>query len=120
MRVVERWSLARLRHLRLFSLDELNDTLRPWLIELNGRGFKKVPGSRQHWFETLERPALKALPAERYGFAQWKKVRVNIDYPIEVERHYSSLPYPLVRQEVEVRLSAQTPVCSTPSRNSFR
>jgi transposase len=106
--VVERWILARLRHLRLFSLDELNQTLRQLLTALNGRGFKKLPGSRQQWFETLERPALKALPTERYVFAQWKKVRVNLDYHLEVERHYYSVPYQLARQEVEVRLSAQT------------
>ena len=106
--VVERWILARLRHLTLFSLDDLNRTLRQLLTDLNQRPFKKLPGSRQQWFETLERPALQPLPAERYRLAHWKKARVNIDYHIEVERHYYSVPYPLVRQEVEVRLTAAT------------
>lgn len=106
--VVERWILARLRHLTLFSLDELNRTLRSLLTDLNGRPFKKLPGSRQQWFDSLERPALKPLPAERYVIAHWKKARVNIDYHIEVERHYYSVPYQLVRQEVDVRLSAVT------------
>jgi len=105
--VVERWVLARLRHLTLFSLDELNCTLRQLLTDLNGRAFKKLPGSRRQWFETLERPALQALPAERYVFAQWKRARVNIDYHIDVDRHYYSVPYPLVRQEVDVRISTQ-------------
>jgi transposase len=105
--VVERWVLARLRHLTLFSLDELNRTLRQLLTDLNGRAFKKLPGSRRQWFETLERPALKTLPAERYVFAQWKRARVHIDYHIDVDRHYYSVPYQLVRQEVDVRISAQ-------------
>lgn len=105
--VVERWLLARRRHLTLFSLDELNHTLRQWLADLNGRAFKKLPGSRQQWFETLERPALKGLPAERYVFAQWKRARVNIDSHIDVDRHYYSVPYQLVRQEVDVLISAQ-------------
>ncbi|HYQ92310.1 MAG TPA: IS21 family transposase, partial [Candidatus Competibacteraceae bacterium] len=92
----------------LFSLDELNHTLRSLLTDLNGRLFKKLPGSRQQWFDSLERPALKPLPAERYVVAHWKKARVNIDYHIEVERHYYSVPYQLVRQEVDVRLSDVT------------
>lgn len=73
VQVVERWLLARLRHRTFFSLDELNGVLRPLLQALNERPFKKLPGSRHQWFETLERPALAPLPAERYVFAQWKK-----------------------------------------------
>lgn len=108
MQVVERWMLARLRHRQFFALAELNQALRGLLEPLNQRPFKKLPGTRQQWFETLERPALRPLPAEPYEFARWKKARVNIDYHIEVERHYYSVPYTLVRQEVEVRLTAAT------------
>ncbi|MGC1952335.1 MAG: IS21 family transposase, partial [Gammaproteobacteria bacterium] len=97
-----------LRHATFFSLDELNAAIRTLLTALNQRAFKKLPGSRQQWFTELERPALQALPAQRYTFAHWKKARVNIDYPIDVERHYYSVPYPLVRQEVDVRLTAHT------------
>ncbi len=106
--VVERWILARLRHRTLFSLDELNALIRELRDALNQRAFKKLPGSRHHWFTTLEQPALRPLPIEPYVFAQWKKARVNIDYHIDIERHYYSVPYTLVRQEVEVRLTATT------------
>lgn len=108
MLVVERWILARLRHRTLFSLDELNALIRELRDALNQRAFKKLPGSRHHWFTTLEQPALRPLPIEPYVFAQWKKARVNIDYHIDIERHYYSVPYTLVRQEVEVRLTATT------------
>jgi transposase len=37
----------------------------------------------------------------------WKLVRVNIDYHVEVEGHYYSVPYVLAKQQLEVRLSAQ-------------
>ena len=37
-------------------------------------------GSRRSWFEDPDRPALKALPADRYEYAEWRKARVNIDY----------------------------------------
>lgn len=106
--VVERWILARLRHRTLFSLDELNTVIRALRDALNQRAFKKLPGSRRHWFATLEQPALRPLPEEPYMLARWKKARVNIDYHIDVERHYYSVPYTLARREVEVRLTATT------------
>jgi len=48
------------------------------------------------------------LPATRYEFGTWKTARVNIDYHIEVERHYYSVPYALVHQQVDARLTADT------------
>jgi len=104
---VERWILARLRHHTFFSLLELNTALADLLMTLNQRPFKKLPGSRQSVFEALDRPALRPLPAQPYEYAEWKLVRVNIDYHVEVEGHYYSVPYALVKQQLEVRLSAQ-------------
>ena len=75
---------------------------------INARPFKKLPGSRRELFETLDRPALRPLPASRYEFATWRRAKVNIDYHIEVraERHYYSVPYRLAGEIVEIRLSA--------------
>lgn len=107
VQVVERWILARLRHHTIFALTEVNTALTTLLIDLNARPFKKLPGSRVRLFETLDRPALQPLPAQPYAYAEWKLVRVNIDYHVEVEGHYYSVPYSLVRQQLEARLSAQ-------------
>ena len=106
VQVVERWMLARLRHHTFFSLAEVNAALAPLLSTLNARPFKKLPGSRQELFDTLDRPALRPLPAQPYEYAEWKLARVNIDYHVEVEGHYYSVPYALVRQQLDVRLSA--------------
>jgi len=108
VQVVERWILARLRNQMFFSLDELNRAIAELLPLLNERPFKKLPGCRRELYEQLDRPALQALPAQPYVFATWKKARVNIDYHIELERHYYSVPYQLVKAQVEARLSAQT------------
>jgi transposase len=108
VQIVERWILARLRHQTFFSLDELNRAIAELLPRLNDRPFKKLPGCRRALFEQLDRPALAPLPAQAYEFATWKKARVNIDYHIEFERHYYSVPYQLVRTEVEARVTAQT------------
>ena len=109
--LVERWILARLRHQSFFSLSELNAAIRELLEVLNRRSFKKLPGCRRQLFEQLDRPAMKRLPAARYTYAEWKCARVHIDYHVEVEGHYYSVPYPLVKQELEVRLCAHTVEC---------
>ena len=108
VQVVERWILARLRHMTFFSLEELNGAIAELLARLNERPFRKLPGSRRELYEQLDRPALRPLPARPYTFATWKKARVNIDYHIELDRHYYSVPYQLVKTEVEARLTAQT------------
>jgi transposase len=105
VQVVERWILARLRNQTFFALAELNQAIRALLIDLNGRPFKKLPGSRQELFDTLDRPALQALPATPYQYAEWKRARVNIDYHLDVEGHYYSVPYALVKQQLDVRLT---------------
>jgi transposase len=108
VQVVERWILARLRHHTFFSLTELNAALRALLPALNSRPFKKLPGCRQTLFEQLERPLLKPLPVEPYLYAEWQKVRVHIDYHVDVDGHYYSVPYQLVQRQLEARLTAHT------------
>ncbi len=104
--LAQRWILARLRHQRFFSLAEVNTTIRPLLAAFNARPFKKLPGSRQSAFEEFDRPALRPLPATRYEFAQWQVATVGIDYHVELDRHYYSVPYRYARHKVEVRSTA--------------
>ena len=111
VQVVERWILAALRNRTFFSLAELNAAIARLLERLNARAFRKLPGSRRSLFEQLDRPALRPLPTERYVFAEWKKVRVNIDYHVEVDGHYYSVPHALVRRQLDVRLTATTVEC---------
>jgi transposase len=106
--LVERWILARLRHQTFFSLAELNGAIRLLLQELNERAFTKLPGCRRSLFEQLDRPAMRPLPPERYRYAEWRQGLVHIDYHVEVAGHYYSVPYQLVKQRLDVRLSAQT------------
>lgn len=105
VQVVERWILAALRNRTFFSVSELNQAIAELLTELNARPFQKLGGSRASLFETLDRPALKPLPATRYEYAEWKRARVNIDYHVEVEHSYYSVPHQLVHQQVDVRLT---------------
>ena len=92
--LVQRWITATLRHHTFFSLRELSQAIAQLLTGLNSRPFQKNKAeSRRSVFASLDRPALKALPVQAYEYAEWKKVRVNIDYHIEVDRHYYSVPF---------------------------
>jgi transposase len=106
--LAERWIIARLRRERFFSLAEANASIRLCVEEINNRPFKKMDGSRRSLFEAMDRPALRALPPGPYQFAIWRRMTVNIDYHVEADRHYYSVPYQLVGQKVDVRLSATT------------
>jgi transposase len=59
-------------------------------------------------FHEIDRLALQSLPAERYVMAEWKTVRANIDYHVEIDRHYYSVPYQLAGQQLEARYTATT------------
>ncbi len=107
VQIVEREILAPLRDRTFFSLGELNRAMRELLEQVNHRPFQKLEGSRTELFEELDRPALKALPKERYEQSEFLSPTVNIDYHIEVRGHYYSVPYTLRGQTIEVRLTAR-------------
>ena len=102
---VERRILAALRNRSFFSLHELNEAIKWLLIRYNERPFQKLEGSRRSLFEQLDKPALRPLPGQPYEYAEWKKVRVNIDYHVAIDGNYYSVPYQLVNQSLDVRIS---------------
>ena len=108
VQIVERWILAALRHRRFFSLGEANRAIRELLDKLNTHPFKKREGSRRSLFEELDRPALRPLPAERFDLSKWSKATVNIDYHVQVDNSFYSVPYQLARQTVEVHATPTT------------
>ena len=105
---VERWVMAPLRNQTFFSLGELREAIAPLLAALNERPFHRTEGSRRSWFEDLDRPALRPLPADRFEYAEWRVARVNIDYHIQVHHALYSVPHALARREVDVRITART------------
>ena len=98
--IAERQILAALRDQRFFHLGQLNATLRPLLAKLNEQPFQKLEGSRNSWFETLEKGRLLPLPATAFELAHWSKAKVNIDYHVSVENHFYSAPYQLIHQQL--------------------
>lgn len=106
--IAERWVIAALRHRKFHALPDLNEAIAELLEKLNHRPFRKREGSRASLFAELDRPVLQPLPVERYVLAQWKTVRASIDYHVEVDRHYYSVPYQLAGQKLDARFTAAT------------
>jgi len=108
VQVVERWILAALRDRTFFSLADLNQAIREELEKLNSKPFQKLEGSRRSLFLSVDKPALKPLPVAGYEFAEWKKATVNVDYHIQADKNFYSVPYQLIQRVVDVRLTAKT------------
>jgi len=106
--IAERQILAALRDMRFFNVTELNQAMAAPLARLNEQLFQKMEGSRNSWFETLERDHLLPLPAMPFELGLWSKAKVNIDYHVIVENHFYSAPYQLIHQQLDVRLTDKT------------
>jgi len=109
VRIVERWLLGRLRHRRFTSLAEVNTAIAELLVRLNDqRVLRHVGRTRRQLFEEIDVPRLQPLPAEPYAFAEWRVRKVGLDYHVDVEGHFYSVPYRHARASVEVRLTPRT------------
>ena len=106
--IAERWILGRLRNLTCFSLAEMNEQIRLLLVELNGRVMKRYAKSRVELFDELDRPELTPLPPSRFTHGDWSYATVSHDYHVAVDGHFYSVPYALVGEYVESRLSGAT------------
>lgn len=107
VQVAQRWILAVLRHRRFTGLGEMNGAIRALLQALNSRKLRKMKQSRKELFVSLDAPNALPLPERPYEYAEWKKARVNIDYHLEVDAHYYSVPYQFIGDTLDMRLTAQ-------------
>jgi hypothetical protein len=108
VQVVERWILARLRNRRFFSLAELNQAIGELIADLNARPMQRLGVSRRDLFLELDRPALKPLPDEPDEYAEWRLRRVGLDYHVDIDGHYYSVPHRLIREQLDARITAHT------------
>jgi transposase len=108
VQVATRWVIAKIRKRTFFSLAELNAAIRDCVEQINNRVTRHLGASRRSLFEEIERSALKSLPTTEYVFSQWKQCRAGIDYHVEIDKHYYSVPYTLMRQELWASYTAST------------
>ena len=108
VQIVQRFVLAKLRNQRFFSLAELKSAIRDCVTTINAQVMRKIGKSRNELLETLDGPALTALPTTPYSYAEWKRARVAPDYHIQIAGHYYSAPSKLIREIVEARITNAT------------
>lgn len=108
VQAIQRYILARFRHHKFFSVDELNQALAPLLDRYNNKIIKHLQKSRTELFEEIDKPYLNPLPMNRYVYKQFKIARVNQDYHITLEKCNYSVPFKYIKEEVEVRYSTQS------------
>ena len=106
--LAERWILAVLRNRTFYSLDELREAVRGLVEKLNERSMRRLKKSRRQLYEELERGALRPLPVRAYELAFWAKPRVAIDYHVEYEDHFYSVPYQLLGEQLDLRATETT------------
>lgn len=108
---IQRWILAPLRDVTFFSVNDINEAMRPLLQAYNERDFYELEGTRLSQYLEVDKPALKPLPVRPYVYAEWKKVRSGIDYHIVVDKHYYSVPYRYLKENIDVRITSSTIEC---------
>lgn len=103
-----RWITVPLRRRKFFSIEEINQAISEELPKLNQRPFKRLPGCRLSRFEELDKPVLKPLPERTFEYAEWvARQKVGPDYHIYVKQHAYSVPYELVGEYVEARVTTR-------------
>ena len=108
VRIVERYILGRLRNRRFLSLDDLNDAIAQCVADINAKVMRRIGKSRTDLFHALDEPILRQLPATHFEYAEWKRATVAQDYHIAVDDHFYSVPWRLLREMVDVRVTAAT------------
>ena len=108
VRFAQSYILGRLRNVTFFSLAECNAAIAVAVERMNGREMRRLGTSRRQLFEAIERPVMQALPQDEYEYAEWHLARVGIDYHVEVQGFFYSVPHALVREQVDTRATART------------
>ena len=108
VQAIQRYILARFRHHKFFSIDELNEALASLLDRYNNKIVKHLQKSRTELFEEIDAPCLNPLPMNNYVYKQFKIAKVNQDYHIALEKCNYSVPFKYIKEEVEVRYSTQS------------
>ncbi len=109
VRIVERWLLGKLRNQRFYSLADVNAAIGDMLSGLNEKRILRHQNrTRRQLFDEVDAPRLKPLPAEAYVLAEWKVRKVGLDYHVDFDGHFYSVPYRHARADVELRATART------------
>lgn len=101
------WVIAALRNRKFFSFEEVKHAVAEKLEELNRYPFKKREGCRYSAFSEEEKSFMKPLPLTPYEPAVWSTAKVPLDYLISDGKNKYSVPFDLIGEEVDIRLTKE-------------
>lgn len=105
---ISRRIIAALRNSQCFTIQELNDLIKEKLTELNTESFQKRPGSRKKVYEEEESHYMLPLPHRPFKLSEWRTAKVQLNYHVQIDRMYYSVPYEYVQNQVDIRLTRGT------------
>ena len=102
--------LAPVRDQEFDSLEALNEAMWKLLDKHNAKRFQRLPCSRLELFESIDKPALKPLPAIKYEYITFKPATVGLNYHIELREdgRFYSVPYAYAHKQVTVAYTIRT------------
>ena len=109
VRLASTWILAALRNEHFFTLAEAKEAVRVKLEELNLRPFTAKEGCRRSAYLEEEQAFMKPLPSGRYELATWNpNITVGTDYLVSDGKNKYSVPFDLIGEKVDIRLTNST------------
>jgi transposase len=102
--VIQRQFFAEVRNKVFYSLAELNAAFRTYLSRLNSDVMKDYGVTRAQRFAE-EQGLLRPLKSEPFEIAEYRTAKVHPDCHVQVDKNFYSVPYPLIGQELRVRLT---------------
>jgi len=104
VKLVYRRVYAELRNEIFYSLEELNRAVSEKMLAHNRKRMQRLPYSREEHFLAIEKPALRPLPATDFEIISKTVLKVGMNGFIYLgrEKHYYSVPYTYIGQNVNV------------------
>lgn len=102
------WITAAMRERKFFSLAEVKEAVAERLEIINTTPFQKRPGNRREAYFSEEKEFMLPLPSVPYEPAVWKQATVRNDYLISDGQNKYSVPYDLIGEQVQLRLTKNT------------
>lgn len=102
------WVIAALRNRKFFSMEEVQQAVKEKLEDLNRTPFKKREGCRLSAYTSEEQEFMKPLPLTPFEPAVWSTAKVPLDYLITDGKNKYSVPFDLIGEQVDIRLTKAT------------
>ena len=102
------WITAAMRERKFFSIAEVKEAVAERLEFINNKPFQKLPGCRTEAYLNEEKEFMLPLPATPYEPAIWLQSKVGNDYLISDGENKYSVPFDLIGEKVQIRLTRNT------------